>query len=147
MIEVVVALTLIILFLSGVVIVELYAVKNADFARNKSNSTRLARQQLERARVIRDSVGIAVLTECQLEKCFINNLLTPIPLPLVTPTGFYRQSLSITQDLVDCPLPTVVQGPAAVSYKATALVSWAVGVADITPAPEVEVSSCITDWR
>ena len=36
MIEVIVALTLIILFLSGVVIVELYAIRNADYSRNKS---------------------------------------------------------------------------------------------------------------
>ena len=47
MIEVIVALTLIILFLSGVVVVELYAIKNSNFSRNKSISTHLARQQLE----------------------------------------------------------------------------------------------------
>ena len=75
MIEVVVALTLIIMFLSGVVIIELYAIKNTEYARNKSVSTRLARQQIERARVVRDAAGVDALGMC-LSTCFINNQLT-----------------------------------------------------------------------
>ena len=106
MIEVIVALTLIILFLSGVVVVELFAIKNADFARHKSVSTQLARQQIERARVVRD-LTMASLT--------------------------------------DCPLPTII--PLPISYKARAIVDWSQGLSGITPAPQVEVSSCITDWR
>src|SRR3989344_5102842 len=102
MIEVIIALTLIILFLSGVVVVELFAVRNADFSRNKSISTQLARQQLERARVVRDSAGLSALTMC-LSTCFINSALTPVP---ISPTGIYGQSLKITEaSIVDCPLP------------------------------------------
>lgn len=144
MIEVIIALTLIILFLSGVVVVELFAVKNAEYSRNKSNSTQLARQQLERARVIRDSTGIETLDVC-LSSCYINNQLTPVP---VSPTGKYGQSLTITEaSIADCPLPETTVTPAPVSYKASALVSWGQEIVNITPAPIVAVSSCITDWR
>src|SRR3989344_3617699 len=143
MIEVIIALTLIILFVSGVVIVELFAVKNADYSRNKSTSTQLARQQLERARVVRDSAGLNALTIC-LFTCYINDYLTPVP---ISPTGVYGQKLTIAAaTLADCPLPTGVT-PAPISYKATSFVSWAQGITNITPAPEVQVSSCITDWR
>jgi len=142
MIEVIVALTLIILFLSGVVVVELFAIKNADFARHKSVSTQLARQQIERARVVRDSTGISSLAVC-MSGCFINSQLTPIP---ISPTGIYGQSLTLTTaSLTDCPLPTII--PLPISYKARAIVDWSQGLSGITPAPQVEVSSCITDWR
>ena len=144
MIEVIIALTLIILFLSGVVVVELYAVKNADYSRSKSISTQLARQQLERARVVRDSAGIGALSICELT-CYINDQLIPVP---ISPTGVYGQSVTIIEaSTFDCPLPTVLITPQPVSYKATSRVSWGQGEVNITPAPEVVVSSCLTDWR
>ena len=144
MIEVIVALTLIILFLSGVVVVELYAVKNVEFSRRKSISTQLARQQLERIRVVRDSAGISALNLCFFT-CYINDRLTPVP---VTPTGIFGQSVTIVNvSSSDCPLPTITITPVPVSYKATAVVSWGQGEVNITPAPEVVLSSCITDWR
>ena len=136
------ALTLIILFLSGVVVIELYAIKNADFARHKSVSTQLARQQIERARVVRDSAGINALGVC-LTGCYIDNQLTPVP---VTPTGKYGQILTISETTVsDCPLATSIPPP--VAYRADVTVDWSEGSNDITPAPVVRVSSCITDWR
>src|SRR3989344_2222708 len=90
-IEVIVALTMITLFLSGVVVVELYAIKNANYARDKSLASRLARQQLERARVVRDTAGIDGLNTC-LSTCYINSFLTPVP---VSPTGIFGQSLKL----------------------------------------------------
>lgn len=144
MIELIVALTLIILFLSGVVVVELYAIKNADYARNKSTATQLAKQQLERARVVRDIEGIDSLDIC-LSTCYIDSQLTPVP---VTPTGIYGQSLTIVEaSVVDCPLPETTVTPEPKSYRATAVVNWAQGAIDLTPAPEVEIVSCITGWR
>lgn len=143
-IEVIVALTLITLFLSGIVVVELYAIKNANYARDKSLATRLARQQLERARVVRDTAGIGGLNNC-LFTCYINNLLTPIP---VTPTGIYGQSLILQAvSIGDCPLPAITITPIPTSYLATASVNWGKGSVNITPAPEVVISSCLTDWR
>ena len=144
MIEVIIALTLIILFLSGIVVVELFAVKNSDYSRSKSISTQLARQQIERARVVSDTAGIAALDSCTFP-CYINDQLTPGP-PL---EGIYSQMLTISDNPTDeCPLPESEEiTPIPLSYKVTALVSWAQGNSNITPAPEVEVSSCITDWR
>ena len=142
MIEVILALTLIILFLSGVVVIEIYAIKNTTFARNKSISTQLANQQIERARVVRDSAGIDALDIC-LSGCYINNQLTVEP---ESPSGTYGQLLTIIQASVDdCPLPTGT--PLAVSYRTDVVVNWSGGLTNITPAPAVEVSSCITDWR
>ena len=145
MIEVIVALTLIILFLSGVVVVELYAIRNADYSRNKSTSTQLAKQQIERARVMRDSGRIDSLWQYCRSICYINNQLTPMP--EVTSTGKFGQSLSIYSATVDdCPLPDVTIIPEPIFYKTTASVTWdTAGI--ITPHPLVELSSCITDWR
>lgn len=143
-IEVIVALMMITLFLSGVVVVELYAIKNSNYARDKSLATRLARQQLERARVVRDTAGIDGLNAC-LSTCYINSFLTPVP---VSPTGIYGQSLILQAvSIGDCPLPAITIIPIPVSYRATALVNWGQGSVNITPAPEVVISSCLTDWR
>lgn len=143
--EVVIALILIILFLSGIVVVQLYAIRNADYAKNKSMATILARQQLERARVMRDSVGISVLkASCFIPlKCYIDDQLTPWPAP--TGTDIYRQSLFLTSDR-SCPTPAIISTPPPQSYKATAVVSWAQDIL-ITPPPEVSIFSCVTDWR
>jgi len=143
MIEVIVGLMLIILFLSGVVVVELFAIRNINYAQNKSIATRLASQQLERARVVRDSARISELNSCEFG-CYINPYLTPIQTALA-PTGIYTQNLTIKSSS-DCPKPTIAVTPEPVFYKATAVVSWAQN-ATITPAPEVQLSTCITDWR
>jgi len=142
--EVVVALSLIILFLSGIVIVELFAIKNMEYAQNVSLATKLARQQLERAKILRDAEGINALSLSCTSPCYINGNLTPVP---VTPTGTYGQVLRlVSSSASDCPLPDVTITPAPISYKATAIVSWSQN-ATITPPPQVELSSCLTDWR
>ncbi len=142
MLEVLIALTLIMFFLTGIAIVQLYSMRNVDYSENKSIAARLARQQLERARVVRDSVGINALSICQTT-CFINSNLTPIPL---TPTGFYGQSLVLqTATALDCPLPDVTITPVPTSFKATSTVTWSQNAA-VTPV-QTQLSSCITDWR
>lgn len=141
--EVVIALMMITLFLSGVTLVQLIASKNITFSQNKSIATRLARQQLERARVVRDISGINTLQTCQ-SPCFINTKLTPIQ---IIPTGIFVQTLRIVTDAVAaCPLPEVTISPPPNTYQAIAQVSWDINV-NVTPAPVVEMSSCITDWR
>jgi len=142
--EVVIALSLIVLFLSGIVVVELLAIKNMDYSQNVSLATRLARQQIERARVVRDSAGIEALSVCLSSPCYINSSLTPAA---VTPTGTYGQSMRlIAATSSDCPLPDVTITPTPVSYKATVVVSWSQNLA-VTPPPLVELSSCLTNWR
>ena len=144
-IEVVIALSLIILFLSGVVIVELISIKNVQYSQNKSIAVSLARQQIERARVIRDSAGMDALDICINNDCYINNNLTPAQ---ISPTGVYGQNLrlsAVTES--DCPIPSVIITPMPTSFKAVSTVNWGSGATNVTPAPELSVSSCITDWR
>lgn len=141
--EVVVALMMITLFLSGVAIVQLTAAKNITYSGNKSIATRLARQQLERARVLRDISGIGALYTCQ-SNCYIDYNLH---LTTVIPTGVYVQTLRIVTDPGSvCPLPDVTISPPPNIYQAIAQVSWDINV-NVTPPPIVEMSSCITDWR
>ena len=142
--EVIIALAMIILFLSGVTVVQLVSIKNVDYARRKSSATALSRQQIERAHVVRDVHGISGLSPC-LSRCYINKDLTPMP---ITPTGMYGQSLLLAPATsFDCPLPEVTVTPSPVVYLARALTTWGISQPDITPAPQVEISSCITDWR
>lgn len=144
-IEVVIALSLIILFLSGVVIVELVSIKNVQYSQNKSIAVSLARQQIERARVIRDTRGMSALDNCINNNCFINNNLTPTQ---ISPTGVYGQNLILTTvTALDCPIPDVTITPMPTTYKAVSTVNWGYGATDVTPVPELSVSSCITDWR
>lgn len=144
MIEVVVAFALIIFFLSGIVLVELYSVRNIDYSNKKSLATSLARQQIERVRVVRDSSGIDNLSSCQLNPCYINANLTP---EAVLPTGFYQQSFSIAVAASgECTLPQVTITPAPVVYKVTSQVTWSSG-SQVTPGPMVNINSCLTDWR
>ena len=144
-IEVVIALSLIILFLSGVVIVELISIKNVQYSQNKSIAVSLARQQIERARVVRDTAGINALDICINNNCFINNNLTPTQ---ISPTGVYGQNLILTAVTAsDCPIPDVIITPMPTTYKAVSTVNWGYGATNVTPVPELNVSSCITDWR
>lgn len=144
-IEVVIALSLIILFLSGVVIIELVSMKNVQHSQNKSIATSLARQQIERARVIRDSAGMDALDICINNNCFINNNLTPVQ---ISPTGVYGQNLILTAVTEsDCPPPEVTITPMPTTYKAVSTVNWGYGATNVTPVPQLSVSSCITDWR
>ncbi len=144
--EVLIALALIILFLAGIVVVELIALKNVEFGQNKSISTRLAQQQLERARVIRDTVGLDELSTKCTGTCYINSDLTPFP--GLTPTGAYGQSLTISLSNADCPSTETTITPIPVTYKAKASVSWGKGaISLLTPAPQVEVSTCFSNWR
>lgn len=144
MLEVLIALTLIIFFLTGIAVVQLYSMRNVSYSENKSIAARLARQQLERARVVRDSAGIGALSICQSPLiCFINPTLTPVPL---TPTGFFGQSLTLqVATSTDCPLPDVTITPQPTSFKTISTVSWSQGVG-VTPV-QTQLSSCITDWR
>ena len=143
--EVVISLTLIILFLSGVVIIELFAIRNVQYSQNKSIATRLARQQLERAKVVRDTAGITALTDnCEVSSCYINPTLTPVLINLV-PTGVYNQSLRI-QSSSDCPMPDITITPFPQFYKATSTVTWSDNVS-LTPPAQVILSTCITDWK
>src|SRR3989338_1492953 len=125
-IELLVALTLIVLFLTGVIVIQLYSVRNVQFSQNKSAATRLAEQQFERARVIRDSSGMDSLDIC-LFGCFINAMLTPVP---ITPTGTYGQLLVMESPATEC----------QDSGKATAVVSWS---SNVTPPPEVMLVTCL----
>lgn len=143
-IELLVALALVTLFLSGVVIVQLVAIRNVQYAQKKSIATKLAREQLERARVIRDSSGINALDIClNSSGCFINVSLTPEP---IIPTGVYRLSMKLdAASALYCPPLEIT--PAPVVYKASATVNWGQGSLNLTPAPELTISSCLTDWR
>lgn len=144
-IEVLIALSLIILFLSGVIVIELVALKNATHSQNVSRATQLARQQLERARVVRDMNGINALDMCKVQECYINPSLTP---EMITPTGI-GQSLQISNpqpNVSDCPTPDPSLIPVPVNYRVDAKANW-MPEASITPLPEVEMSTCLTDWR
>lgn len=141
--EVLIALTLIILFLSGVVIIQLFAVRNMNFSEDKSTAAKLARQQLDRVKVVRDSAGIDQLTVCQ-SSCFINSQLTPVQ--LITPTGTFDQVVTMqAASSSDCPPPDVT--PTPVSYKVTARIFLKGTASGVTPTPIAQLSSCITDWR
>jgi Tfp pilus assembly protein PilV len=143
-VELLVAITLITLFLSGVVIIQLFAMRNVQYAQNKSMAAKLAREQLERLRVVRDVAGIDALDACK-NSCYINNQLTPVA---VAPTGLYVQKITMTNaGPNDCPPPQITITPTPVIYKATVVVSWAQGSLVITPAAQLTLSSCITDWR
>jgi len=99
---------------------------------------------LERVRVLRDSVGIDALSACELDSCFVNAELTP---ESNLPTGYYRQSFIIKQAVSnECTLPEITVTPVPVVYKVTADVVW-LGNSEVTPAPNVNIYSCLTDWR
>lgn len=150
-IEIIIALAVLSLFMSGVVVVELYAVRNLEYSQNKSTATRLARQQLERARVLRDSGGIFDLgTYCAQTPyggCYIDSNLGPTPYQQITPASVFWQKLVVSSASdSDCPLPTVIVPPVPTIYLLKANVSWGQNL-EITPAPQVEMSSCLSDWR
>ena len=142
--EVLLALTLIIIFLSGVVVIQLFAVRNVTFSENKRTATRLARQQMDRVKVVRDSAGIdSLFLACQLS-CFINHMLTAVP--FISPTGAFNQIITMQNaSSSDCPPPDVT--PTPISYKVNVKIYLLGSTSGVTPTPLVDLSSCITDWR
>lgn len=144
-IEVLIALTLIIMFLSGIVILQLFSVRNINYSENKSTAAKLARQQLDRVRVIRDSVGFDSLLSCTTSPgCFINVSLTPVQ---VTPTGVFDQIVTMqSASPSDCPIPSSVT-PVPTSYLVNIKVILKGNSGSLTPTPIAQLSSCLTDWR
>lgn len=141
-IEILIALTLVILFLSGITVIQLFSIRNVQFSRNKSTATKLAAQQLERVRVVRDSAGIDALSLCNAS-CFINSQLTPVP---QGPPDPFVQTVSMrTAAATECPVPSIISGVAPVLYKVTSKVTWSGPNPTGTPAVSVIVDSCITD--
>ena len=145
LLEMIIALALIIFFLSGIIVIELFAIRNIEYAQKKSLATKYAKQQLERARVVRDTSGFDTLSNyCYLQTCFINSQLTVMPVP-VTPTGVFKQEFKIeATDQNVCPVLAAELTPVPTAFKATAIASWG---QNITPAAQVEVSTCMTNWR
>ncbi len=141
-IEILVAFTLLTFLLSGLIVAGLFAIKNAQFARNKSLATKLATQQLERVRVLRDSQGIKALPSCS-NPCYLDNSL--ILQSTIMPSGIFTQSLNIlpNPNPIECPFPT---GISVTGYKAVVDVRWD-NNPKATPPRQVELNSCFSDWR
>jgi type II secretory pathway pseudopilin PulG len=155
MLEILIALTLIMFFLSGVVIIQLNSIKNIKYAQIKSVATTLARQHLERARVLRDTYGMNSIigndaNPCgfnnpHYDPCYINEELTP---GAVAPTGsIYHESLEfIGASDTECPIPTNAP-PNPTIYKVVSRARWVTPGVAITPDPEVNLTTCFSDWR
>jgi type II secretory pathway pseudopilin PulG len=141
--EVLVGLTVIIFMLTGVVTIQLVALRNASFAKNKSQATFLARDQIEKLRIARDTMGLSNLVSLCGSGCYVNANLTPAAGTLTNnPAPF--QIHSVFSSSSECPVPGGI--PNAASYKVTSTVDWNQG-APITPEPEVVLTSCLTNWR
>lgn len=144
--EVLIGLTVVMLFLTGIVMIQLVALKNTNYSTNKSLASTYAREQLERVRVARDTMGLSGLVSnyCNLgASCYVNDYLTPVIGQSSGPTPYQQKVIFSLSP--DCPTPAAV--PNSVSYKVTAISNWGGGAVNITPAPEVSLSSCLSDWR
>lgn len=139
--EILVALTIMLLVLTGVLVIEVYALKNSSYAADKSRASALANQQLERIRVLKDIGKLSEIADCQLP-CYINPELTPMH---VTPTGKFSQSFLIQNTSGnECPLPEATITPVPTVYRMTSTVDWSQG-AHLTPPWRINVAGCITD--
>src|SRR3989338_4762826 len=98
LVEIITAFLLMTFLLSGLIVAGLFAVKNAQYSRNRSMATKLASQQIERARVVRDVDGIDAVLVCG-SSCYISSDLT-----LTTPTPFNNISvyLKVETGSADC---------------------------------------------
>lgn len=140
LVEMLAAFVLMTFLLTGLVVAGLFAMRNAQYARNRSTATKLASEQLERARVFRDINGVESLNNCN-DPCFINPQLTMVQ---VAPTsGIFTQSFDVAVPVGnECPLPTAGQVGSTI-YKVTSDVSW-----DSTnPNRKVSVDTCLSDWK
>lgn len=141
-VEILAAFVLLAFLLSGLVVAGLYAIKSTQYARNKSQATKLASQQMERVRVKRDIYGIGVFPSCGVNSCFLNPQLTFGP---TDSTGIFTQSLKIVLPTsgTECPTPT---GAVVTVYKAIVDVRWD-NIPNATPPRQVELNSCFSNWR
>jgi type II secretory pathway pseudopilin PulG len=141
--EVLIALIIIILFLSGIIVIQLLSLKNSQYSQAKNQASEYANEQLERAKIIRDTSGLSSLDIC-LTGCYINNELTPIP---ISPTGVYGQNLTIraTDSSDELCKPEDISDPVPTVYLVEVEVSW--GDVSVVPAPKVNLSKCLSNWR
>ncbi len=140
LIEILAAFVLLTFLLSGMVVVGLYSLRNVQYAKNRSQATKLASQQMERVRVMRDTQGVKALPSCGAGLCFLDSSLQFVA---ITPTGVFGQSLQIGTPLAnECPTPA---GAVSVTiYKSTVEVSWDASL----PTPQkVELQSCLSNWQ
>lgn len=137
-IELMVSFVLLSLLLTGMVMAGLYSLKNTQFARNKSIADKLAIEQLERFRVVRDTGGINAISSCN--PCFVSTGLKLTPSP--APSGPFIQSIYVTPNPVECPSPAA-GGASGVTYKAISKVTWD---STVNPTKGVQLETCFTNW-
>lgn len=138
LLEILFAFFLLTFLLTGLVVAGLFAIKNTQFARNKSIATKLASEQLERVRVKRDSQGISSMVGCG--PCYVDSDVSLTYRAAPQLSGIFSISstiVSVSASGPECPLP----GGVGVVYKATADVSWG------TIPHRVILASCFSDWR
>ncbi|MBI4067479.1 hypothetical protein HY407_03775 [Candidatus Gottesmanbacteria bacterium] len=135
-IEILVAFVLLTFLLSGLVVAGLFAIRNTQYARNRSEANKIASQQLERFRVKRDSGKLADLDECD-PVCFIESDLSILKAAKTVGIFTVTSSIDKTPSLGECDLP----GSGSV-YKVSVNVTW-VG----STTHQVSNNTCLTDWR
>ena len=135
LVEILASFVLLTFLLAGLVVAGLFALRNAQYARNKSTATKLASQLLERTRVYRDVNGISSLSGCN--PCYIDSSLTKNS--GVYTSGIFTEQLRINADDSQCPLP----GGSSYGYKAISTVSWDTS----NPNKNVTINTCFSDWK
>lgn len=140
-IEVLIASVILSLLLSGLIVSGLYAIKNTTYSKNKSLATKLATEQMERLRVVRDINNLTTLQACA-NPCYVNSSLNIVNSSFASGnfTGYVNV---VTPAAFECPLPPLVTGTAV---KAVVDVRWDV-IPNVTPPRQVELNSCFTDWK
>lgn len=142
LVEILASFVLLTFLLSGLIVAGLFALRNTQYAKNRSTAAKMASEQLERVRVVRDINGIAALSGCA-NPCFVNPQLT---MGAVATIEIYEQSLMVaTPGLGECPLPTAGQAGSTI-YKVTARTRWNYDPA-ATPGKQVVVDTCLSDWK
>jgi len=139
-IEIMIGFLMISFLLTGLAVAGMYAIRNAQFAREKSTATKLASAQIERFRVRRDSQGFSALNAPVCNPCYISNSLdyeSVVPTPHIE-YGIYNISSRVNTSL-ECPTPAPPLSGNV--YKISTTVTWG------SPIHTVGNNSCLSDWQ
>lgn len=135
LIELLIVVSVITVVLVVLVSLATRSVSLQTFSGSQAKATKLAQEQLERARAVRDRSGLAAV-DCGIYGilCAINENLTPVP-TLADPP--YETWMTVTSPgKCPNPLPTPPK-------QVDAFVRWR----DAGPAHLSQLSTCLTDWR
>lgn len=136
--EVVFATGIALLLLTTLIVGSVFSLNNVTFARNQAQATKLAQEEMERLRAVRDMKGYSSLSCSSPTSCTIDASLTISSVTTQETVGIFKRYFTIDSLNNNCQVNSIY------GKYVTVTVQWNQGLG--AASHQTKLTSCITDW-